>query len=275
VAGRVPPRCSPSWPTPGRTVAIAIEHRASTLPRRRAVPVAVAAGAGSGEDEVVNAVAIEAVAFDVNETLFSLDRLGPAFTDAGLDPGLVPLWFARLLRDGFALTAIGGYRPFAELAGETLRGLGPHVDDAAVAAVTGAMRRLQPHPDVEPALRALHNAGVPVATLTNGGAETVRAMLDGAALSRYVTRSLSIDAVHRWKPAPEPYRYAATELAVAPAALVLVAAHPWDCAGAHAAGLRAAWVHRGGQHWPTIFPEPEFTAPDLATLTNVLLAASG
>ena len=27
--------------------------------------------------------AIEAVAFDVNETLFTLDRLRPAFTDAG------------------------------------------------------------------------------------------------------------------------------------------------------------------------------------------------
>jgi hypothetical protein len=79
----------------------------------------VAAGTGSREDEAVSAAAIEAVAFDVNETLFSLDRLGPAFTDVGLDPGLVPLWFARLLRDGFALTAIGGYRPFADLAAET------------------------------------------------------------------------------------------------------------------------------------------------------------
>jgi 2-haloacid dehalogenase len=235
----------------------------------------VAAGTGSGDDEAVNAAAIEAVAFDVNETLFSLDRLGPAFTDAGLDPGLVPLWFARLLRDGFALTAIGDYRPFADLAAETLRDLGPHVDDDAVGAVTGAMRHLRPHPDVEPALRALHEAGVPAATLTNGSAGTVRAMLDGADLSRYVTGSLSVDAVHRWKPAPEPYRYAATELAVAPQSLVLVAAHPWDCAGAHAAGLRAAWVNRTGQHWPAIFPEPEFTAPDLATLTDTLLTTRG
>jgi 2-haloacid dehalogenase len=137
------------------------------------------------------------------------------------------------------------------------------------------MRHLHPHPDVEPALQALHAAGVPAATLTNGSAEMVRAMLDGAGLSRYVTGNLSVDAVHRWKPAPEPYGYAATELGVDPAALVLVAAHPWDCAGATAAGLRAAWVNRTGQHWPAVFPAPEFTAPDLAAVTDALLASHG
>src|SRR6266545_2190810 len=90
---------------------------------------------------------IEAVAFDVNETLFALDRLRPAFSDAGLDPRLVPVWFAGLLRDGFALAALGGYRPFAEVAAETLRGLDSTVvDDDVVAAVTAAMRELDPHP---------------------------------------------------------------------------------------------------------------------------------
>jgi 2-haloacid dehalogenase len=221
----------------------------------------------------MSAPAIEAVAFDVNETLFSLDRLRPAFTEAGLDPQLVPLWFASLLRDGFALTASGGYRPFAEVAAETLRGLDERVDDAAVATVTGAMRELRPHPDVEPALRALHDAGLPVATLTNGSVDVVQAMLDAAGLTRYVSRNLSVDAVRRWKPAPEPYRYAATELGVNPQSLVLVAVHPWDCAGANAAGLRSAWVQRSLTRWPAVFSAPEFSAPDLTTLVNALLAS--
>jgi 2-haloacid dehalogenase len=200
-----------------------------------------------------------------------LDRLEPAFVAAGLDPGLVPLWFARLLRDGFALTAIGGYRPFADLAADTLRGLDPTLDDAAVAAVTTAMRQLRPHPDVEPALRALHQAGMPVATLTNGNADTVGAMLANAGLTGYVRHNLSVDAVHRWKPAPEPYRYAADQLGVDAHALALVATHPWDCAGAHAAGLSAAWVQRTARHWPTSFPRPRFAAADLTSLSGALL----
>lgn len=216
---------------------------------------------------------IEAIAFDVNETLFSLDRLRPAFADAGLDPGLVPLWFARVLRDGFALTAIGGYRSFADLAADTLRGLDPDLDDDAAAAVTGTMRQLRPHPDVEPALRELHDAGVPVATLTNGNADTVGAMLDNAGLSGYVTHNLSVDAVRRWKPAAQPYHHAADTLGVEPQALVLVATHPWDCAGASAAGLSGAWVRRSARRWPGAFPRPRFAADDLVGLTATLLAS--
>ena len=231
----------------------------------------MAATGERGDDEAVTD-GIEAIAFDVNETLFSLDRLRPAFTDAGLDPGLVPLWFARVLRDGFALTALGDYRPFADLAGDTLLDLDPTLADTAVRAVTGTMRQLQPHPDVEPALRALHSAGMPVVTLTNGSADTVGAMLANAGLSGYVRHNLSVDAVRRWKPAPEPYRYAAGQLGVDPHALVLVATHPWDCAGAHAAGLRSAWVQRSTRHWPTSFPRPRFTAADLVSLTSALLA---
>jgi 2-haloacid dehalogenase len=220
----------------------------------------------------MNASPIEAVAFDVNETLFTLDRLRPAFADAGLDPQQVPVWFARLLRDGFALTALGGYRPFAEVAAETLRGLDPDLDDKAVATVTAAMRELDPHPDVEPALRALRDAGIPTVTLTNGSVDVVQAMLHRANLTGYLAANLSVDAVRRWKPAPEPYRYAATELAVHPGTLALIAAHPWDCAGARAAGLRAAWVNRSAQHWPEIFPPADFSAPALTTLVDALLA---
>jgi hypothetical protein len=40
---------------------------------------------GRGKDGAVSAPDVGGVVF-VNETLFSLDRLRPAFTDAGLDP---------------------------------------------------------------------------------------------------------------------------------------------------------------------------------------------
>ena len=78
------------------------------------------------------------VVFDVNETLFSLDRIGTAFRDAGLDPALVPVWFAGVLRDGFALTALGEFRPFAEVAVEVLRGLDDRVDERAATTVVPA-----------------------------------------------------------------------------------------------------------------------------------------
>jgi len=210
---------------------------------------------------------VQAVAFDVNETMFSLDSLRGAFTDAGLDPGLAPLWFARLLRDTFALTVLGGYRPLAEIAAETMRGLDvDRIDDPAVQSVLAAMRALDAHPDVEPALRRLSETGVPAITLTNGSVETTRALLDRAGLTGYLAHVVSVDAVRRFKPAPEPYRHAADLLGVEAGRLALVAAHPWDCAG-HA-GLRTGWVRRGSAPWPEMFPVPDAAAAELPAVTH-------
>lgn len=213
------------------------------------------------------------MAFDVNDTMFPLDPLGPAFARVGLDPGLVPLWFARLLRDGFALAAIGQYRPFGEVAAETLRAFAPdRIGDEGVVAVLGAFRELEPHPDVEPALRHLHGAGVPAVTLTNGSEDLVVALLTRSGLDDLVHRTLSIDEVRRWKPAPEPYAWAAAQLGVEPGQLALVASHPWDCAGARAAGLVAAWINRAGTPWPAFFDPPHVTGNDLTQMIRALLA---
>jgi 2-haloacid dehalogenase len=217
-------------------------------------------------------IRMQGVVFDVNETLFSLDRLREAFADIDLDVDLVPLWFAGVLRDGFALTTFGCFEPFTAVAAETLRGLDARVDDRAVTTVLAAFRELTPHPDAEPALFTLHAAGIPTATLSNGSAEGVQVLLDRAGLSRYVTRNLSVEAVHRWKPAPQPYLYAAAELGVEPHRLALVAAHPWDCAGAAAAGLMAGWARRTHPHWPAVFPAPDVTGADLAAVVAALLA---
>jgi 2-haloacid dehalogenase len=220
----------------------------------------------------MSASAVEAVALDVDETLFSLARLRPAFDTVGLEPDLVPLWFARVLRDGFALTVLGGYRPFADLAGDALRGLAPdRIGEAEVDVVLDAFRELDPCPDVEPALRLLRDAGIPAVTLTNGSADLVAGLLRRVGLDGYLMASLSVDAVRRWKPAPEPYRYAADQLGVDPSRLALIAAHAWDCAGAHAAGLRTGWLPRAEPRWPDAFPPPDVTGDDLPSVVAALL----
>ena len=217
--------------------------------------------------------AVAVVAFDVNETLVDMTGLRPVFADIGLAPDLVALWFARVLRDGFALTVVDEYRSFAQVAAQALRGLAPDlVDDDAVDAVLSAFRRLDPHPDVAPALELLHRAGVPVVTLTNGSSDLVTALLSRAGLDAYVTANLSIDAVRRWKPAPEPYRYAANQTGVRPDQITLVACHAWDCAGAACAGLRAGWIPRSEPRWPDTFPAPDVTGPDLPSVVRAILA---
>lgn len=77
-----------------------------------------------------------------------------------------------------------------------------------------------------------------IATLTNGAVDVSEALLERAGLSGLVERALSVNEVRRWKPADEPYLYAARELGVEPERSVLVAVHPWDVDGAKRAGPR-------------------------------------
>jgi 2-haloacid dehalogenase len=52
---------------------------------------------------------------------------------------------------------------------------------------------------------------------------------------------------------------------------VVRAAHGWDIAGAHAAGLRTAWVARGEGVLARTVPEADVRVPDLAALAEGLL----
>ncbi len=109
------------------------------------------------------------IAFDVIETLFPLEPLRRRLVAAGQPGHVLELWFSTLLRDAFALVASGGYRPFGEIAAEALRSAadGP-LTDKRMRDVLAGFAELDPHPDVEPAMRAAHEAGVRMVTLTNG-----------------------------------------------------------------------------------------------------------
>ena len=122
-------------------------------------------------------------------------------------------------------------------------------------------------------MRKLAAAGVRMATLTNGAAEIATKLLDRAGLADLVERSLSVDEVRRWKPAPQPYLHAARELGVPPEKCVLVAVHQWDIDGAKRAGLQAGWLNRRGGRYPDFFRPPDATGETLGSLAEALLAS--
>jgi 2-haloacid dehalogenase len=182
------------------------------------------------------------IAFDVNETLFSLDAIGRRL-DAISAPGdTLQTWFAQVLSQGFALTAADSFVGFGELSRAVLaRLLG---DAAAAAYVLEAFAELDPHPDVRPALERLSEAGVPAVTLTNGHAETTRHLLERAGLDHLVTRCFDVGEVGMWKPAALPYERCALRCEVVPGRLGMVAVHSWDIHGARRAGLLTGYASR-------------------------------
>jgi 2-haloacid dehalogenase len=210
------------------------------------------------------------VIFDVNETLSDLSPLGARFEDVGAPRELLATWFAATLRDGIALAASGSYADFREVGRANLRQLLATPDDAEH--VLGGFAELPVHPDVPEGLRVLREAGIRIATLTNGTAQIARGLLERAGLDALVERYLDVSQVRRWKPAPDPYLYACSELGAPPAQAVLLAVHPWDVHGARSAGLDGAWLDRQGLPYPEIFEPPDWSGHDLPSLARALAA---
>lgn len=208
------------------------------------------------------------VAFDAVETLFSLAPVEDALRPLGVRLSLL---FTRLLRDGFALAAAGGHQPFRAVAAGALRELAPASDDAERRAVLDAFADLPARPDAAPAIERLVAAGLPVVTLTNGGARSTGRLLARAGLDRHVHQVISVDEAGRWKPAPEPYLHAASRLGHPPGHLALVAVHAWDIHGATRAGLVTGWCSRSGEAFPEVFEPPDVTGPDLVAVADGLL----
>ncbi|HJT05241.1 MAG TPA: haloacid dehalogenase type II [Pseudonocardiaceae bacterium] len=213
------------------------------------------------------------IAFDVVETLFSLEPLRHRLIDAGQPGHVLELWFARLLRDAFALCASGGFRPFADIAAGALASATGHaVPDDTVQEIVAGFAELDPYPDVKPAMRRAVKAGIDVVTLTNGSADTTRTLLKRAGVEGYVRRVLSVGDIQRWKPAPEIYRHAATTCQVEAGQVALVAVHGWDTHGAHEAGLVTGWVSRLEGRYAPIFAPPDVIGDDLIEVVDALVA---
>jgi 2-haloalkanoic acid dehalogenase type II len=137
------------------------------------------------------------VVFDVNETLSDMSPMATRFADVGAPGDLAKLWFAVLLRDGFALTAAGGQERFSVLAENALQAVltGMPLDrpgDAAVEHVMAGFMNLPVHPDVPSGIRAMSDVGIPLVTLTNGSTEVAEWLLTTAGIatsSRHSCRS--------------------------------------------------------------------------------------
>ena len=217
-----------------------------------------------------------AVVFDVIETLMPLEPLRQRLTALGEPPGLLELWFTRTLRDGMALSAAGDFVPFPEVATAALHTLTGHRhSDADAAQVLAGFWELPAHPDAAPAVERLAAAGVRVAALTNGSAEVTASFSERAGIAPYLERIITVAEVGSWKPPAPVYRHAADSLGVEPGRLALVAAHAWDCHGAHRAGLVTGWVSRLEGRYPPVFAPPDVTGATLVEVADALLSLPG
>lgn len=204
------------------------------------------------------------IVFDVNETLLDITTLEPLFDRLFGDVAMLRTWFAELILYSQTMTLSGIYVPFGELASGTLSMAGSNRDiaisDADIAELKERLGNMPAHPDVVPALTRLRDAGFRLVTLTNSAGSPSPTPLEKAGIDRFFDRHFSVEAVQKFKPAPQTYQYAANELGVETADLLMVACHLWDIVGAQAAGCKGAFVSRPNN---AVLPAEGLPVPDI------------
>ena len=213
------------------------------------------------------------IVFDVNETLLDISTLEPLFERLMGDRAIMREWFAQLIVYSQTMTLSGRYTPFGELAAGVLHMVasnhGVVIADSDVDELKGLIGSMPAHADAAEGLGRLRDAGFRLVTLTNSASGESPTPLERAGLAGYFERSFSVEAVKRFKPAPETYHHVASEMGVEPSHLCMVACHLWDTIGAQSAGCSAAFLAR--PHNALLpganLPVPDFYAsgiPDLA-----------
>lgn len=217
------------------------------------------------------------VCFDVNETLLDLRGLDDVFRSLGGAEARRD-WFAQLLLMSQTVTLADRYQDFSSLARLALRSVADRrrrlLDREFEAHLFARLLELPPHDDAVAALRLLREAGYKLAALTNSAPAVAQAQLAYAGLAPSFDAMLSVDAVRRYKPAPEPYRMAAGYFDMGPANMWMIAAHDWDILGAMAAGCGGVYIDRDASMFPMAWPQPELQFSSLLDAARKLTEKS-
>ena len=140
-----------------------------------------------------------------------------------------------------------------------------HVD-AAFEVYYAARNAVECYPDALPALTALA-ARFPLVSLSNGNADLARIGLD-----HHFRAAITAREVGFAKPDKRIFDAACARLGVAPEHVLHVGDDAaLDVVGARNAGLRTAWLNRGGATW-SHGPAPDLTIESLDALADWILA---
>ena len=217
----------------------------------------------------------QAVLFDLDNTLYDREIAFGRWADAYLrdtlrltDPDEARRLRAEIVSwdaDGYgSKAAIFGrlHARYPALPGTPARSVDVFFDEF-IAHVT-------PEPETEALLDALARAGLPFGVITNGSARQWR-KIENLGLARRTSCLFVSETFGGKKPDPAIFHAAAAHLGVPPARVLFVGDNPTvDVLGAQAAGLKAAWLHRG-QPWPAgLGGGPDYTLGSLGELAAIL-----
>ncbi|WP_398308314.1 haloacid dehalogenase type II [Zoogloea sp.] len=196
---------------------------------------------------------IQAVAFDAFGTLFDVYSVGLLAEQLypGKGAALADLWRSKQIEYSFIRSLSGRYKPFLDITRDGLcfaaAKLGLELDTVRCTQLMNQYACLSPFPENLGALKALKQAGIPTAILSNGTPGMLEVAIKSAGMHGLFDHVLSVDAVRRYKTSPDAYALAPAAFNCPAERILFVSSNGWDAAGASWYGFQTFWINRSGQ----------------------------
>ncbi len=193
------------------------------------------------------------------------------------DPGRFVTWWRRTHFENSMIDSLcaRGHTPYREIGHRavayTLDRAGIDYDNDDVCSLVAAIERLRPFPEVPAALERLARR-FRLVILSNGD----RDMLEAARpyIDFPFDVHISVQEAGCFKPHHHTYATACRILDAAPIEVMHVANHAFDCIGAKAAGLRAAFIDRRTRPYGQTPHEPDVVVNSMTELAELLVPDS-
>jgi 2-haloacid dehalogenase len=253
------------------------------LPTRReflamtSMTAATAAALGSAGKADTAAPRIKAVGFDAF-TIFDPNSVTTAVEERfpGKGKELTALWRTRQFEYCWLRTLSRAYADFWQITEEALvfafKATGIDLSPESRAKLMDAFLQLKPFPDSAAALKAMRDAGIRLAYVSNFTPTMLKLNSENAGIADLFEYALSTDAVKAFKPDPRAYQMAESAFNIQRESIVFAAFGGWDAAGARSFGLHTFWVNRFNAPFEELGVKPDAEGGTLTELAKYLIA---
>ena len=188
--------------------------------------------------------------FDVYGTLIDTNGVVEVLRSqvGALAPEFSRRWREKQLEYSFRRGLMQNYQDFAVCTRQALDYTsvvtGAGLSEAQKSVLLEAYQGLPAFPDVKLGLQRASEAQMRLFAFSNGSANAVAQLLDGAGIGDCFLDIISVEQLRSFKPSPAVYCHFLRRTSARGNAAWLVSSNPFDVIGAESAGLRAAWVQR-------------------------------
>ncbi len=221
---------------------------------------------------------IEACVFDAYGTLFDFNSAAQRCRDVLGDKAddLSAVWRTKQLQYTWLRALMGEHAPFWQVTGEALDFAmdSLDIDDQALRdRLMDLYLHIDAFPEVVATLKALKEAGLKTAILSNGSPEMLAAAVENTGTGPYLDAVLSVEDVGIFKPHPSVYQLACDRLGVDAANISFQSSNSWDAVGAANFGMRVVWINRYGQGRERLGAQPDVELSRMDELPAIVAAA--